>query len=348
MANQKLGGCGLIVFGVFWSGMTLVFDTLIGRQCALGIASYQYLETTGKITSSHVEQARERDRKRKMSFRPHVEYDYAVNGKPLHGKVRSFGEATISGTGAEREARSVLKRYPAGQEVTVYYDANDPAQAVLERGVGGNELLLVMFMTPFNGIMMGIWSAVFYQWRRRGEEPLKRLLHQTAYGWQIRERCGLLTALVLGVSVVAFLAIFVVVFGIGGFYPPLGTMLVVWACVIVLGIAIAVALLGYPQGISIDDIDGTVTLRGWFGAAKGQVPKNKVQGVQVKRGNKQEGSPQMYEALLHYEDDDGVPQTCGIVMGQTHERATAVRAWVHEKLEIREPSRQSTVDGEAN
>ena len=105
-----------------------------------------------------------------------------------------------------------------------------------------------------------------------------------------------------------------------------------------LGVAIAVALLGYPQGISIDDIDGTVTLRGWFGSAKAQMPKNKVQGVQVKRGKDQEGTSQMYEALLNYEDDDGVPQTYSIVMGQTEDRASAVREWLHEKLELRQRS----------
>lgn len=345
MSNQQLGGCGLVIFGVFWSGITLVFDGLISYQCSRGIKSYQYVETTGKVTSSRVEETR--DHKRKRSFRPQVEYDYLVDGKTLHGKVRTFGEATISGTGARHSAEGVLKRYPVGQEVPVFYNPDDPQQAVLERGIGGNELLLVLFMTPFNGVMLGIWSAVFYQWRRRGEEPLKRLLHQTAYGWQIHERCGLLTAVVLGVSIVAFIAIFPVIFGIG-FYPSLEIMLVVWSLVIILGFAIAVAVLGFPQGISIDDIDGTVTLRGWFGAAKGQVPKNKIQGVQVKRGNKQEGSSQMYEALLHFEDDDGVPQSYNIVMGQTHARAVAVREWLHEKLELREPSAVATVDADVS
>jgi hypothetical protein len=344
VAKQASGGCFLLIFGLIWSAMTLTFDTLIGYQCAKGIGSYQFEETTGTVTHSHVEQTR--DNKRKLSFRPQVQYDYVVGGKTLHGKVRTFGEATISGTGAQRSAEGVLKRYPVGKEVTVYFDPKDPSQAVLERGIGGNELLLILFMTPFNGVMLGIWSAAFYQWRRRGEEPLKRLLHQTAYGWQIHERCGLLTALILGVSVVAFFAIFVVIFGIG-FYPPLTTMLVVWSVVFVLGTVIAMLIVGFPQGISIDDMDGTVTLRGWFGAAKAQVPKNKVQGVQVKKGNKQEGTQQMYEAVLHYDDDDGVPQTCSIVMGQTHVRAVAVREWVHEKLEIREPSAMASVDAEA-
>lgn len=345
MAQKSSGGCGLLIFGLIWSAMTLLFDSLIGYQCSKGIQSYQFVETTGTVTFSHVEQTR--DNKRKLSFRPTVEYDYVVGEQTLHGKVRTFGEATISGTGARQSAEGVLKRYPVGKDVPVYFSPDDPTQAVLERGITGNELMMMLFITPFNGVMLGLWAAGFYQWRRRGEEPLQRLLHQTTYGWQIRERAGILTAFILGVSVIAFFMIFVVMFGIG-FYPALETMIVVWSITLVLGTAIAVALLGFPQGISVDDMDGTVTLRGWFGFAKGQVPKNKIQGVQVKKGNKQEGSPQMYEAVLHYEDDDGVPQTCSIVMGQTHARAIAVRNWLHEELEIREASPTTTVDAETD
>lgn len=57
-----------------------------------------------------------------------VEYEYQVKGRKLRGKRVSIGEEA-----PDFRVVETLERYPLGARVTVYYDPQDPAKAVLER-----------------------------------------------------------------------------------------------------------------------------------------------------------------------------------------------------------------------
>lgn len=330
-----------LVFTIIWSLMTLGFDGAIGYMFWQALRSYQFTETPGSVTTSHVDESREKGGKR--SYRPKIEYEYQVDGKTLHGTRCQFSDGSVSGTGARNSVRKIVDRYPVGAKVTVFYDPERPETAVLEHGITGTELFMLLFMTPFNGIMLGLWSGTYYHRVRGNEEPLQRLLRQTAYGWEIHERCGLITAFLVGVSAAAFIMIFPVVFGIG-FQPSLLVMEIVWSIVLLAGVVATVFILGYPQGAAIDDMDGTITLRGWFGATKASVPRSLVKSVDVNQGKSQEGSPVMFEVVLTYEDDAGLPQTASIVSGQSRERADAVQGWMQEKLGIRTTGLEASED----
>lgn len=62
-----------------------------------------------------------------------VRYMYEVDGKRFEGTRISFGQY---GTGDGGHARKEAEKYPVGKPVTVYYDPNSPATAVLEPAVG--------------------------------------------------------------------------------------------------------------------------------------------------------------------------------------------------------------------
>jgi hypothetical protein len=63
---------------------------------------------------------------------PVVQYTYQVMGQMLQGRKVMPGPE-VGGTGAHK----VVNRYPAGAQVMVYYDPNNPSDAVLERGMPG-------------------------------------------------------------------------------------------------------------------------------------------------------------------------------------------------------------------
>lgn len=67
-------------------------------------------------------------------WRPIVSYEYAVDGTRHEGQRISYGEYA---TGEIVAAEEVVKRYPLGAVVRVYYSPDDPRQAVLEPGVVG-------------------------------------------------------------------------------------------------------------------------------------------------------------------------------------------------------------------
>jgi hypothetical protein len=72
-----------------------------------------------------------------------IRYEYAVNGQRHIGERIAFFEGglftRLLGQG-ERDA--LVARYVPGQDVTVHYDPDDPARAVLEPGVRAGKLLL--------------------------------------------------------------------------------------------------------------------------------------------------------------------------------------------------------------
>jgi hypothetical protein len=60
---------------------------------------------------------------------PHISYTYEVNGK-THNSSNIVAGGEIGGMNVE----TALARYPQGSKVTVYYDPNNPKDAILESG----------------------------------------------------------------------------------------------------------------------------------------------------------------------------------------------------------------------
>ena len=64
---------------------------------------------------------------------PNVKYRYTVAGKTYSGNRYRFGEIYSSdGIGYQ-----IVAEHPAGKRVTVYYNPDDPADALLRPGLEG-------------------------------------------------------------------------------------------------------------------------------------------------------------------------------------------------------------------
>jgi len=100
------------------------------------------------------------------TFVPRVEYEYRVEGQAYHG--RRF-ELLEEGLGSRAAVEARLEAYPAGAEVDVYDDPDDPASSVLKRGVPS--AMGIPFFLGFVALAIGGAIVLFL---RPAEKPYVR------------------------------------------------------------------------------------------------------------------------------------------------------------------------------
>jgi hypothetical protein len=96
--------------------------------------SKDWANTVGTIIESRIEVQKDSEG---QTDHPIVAYEYTVNGQLFRSQQIDFGGEGSGGTGA----KSLVKKYPSGKSVTVYYNPNNPSEAVLERSAVGAMLM---------------------------------------------------------------------------------------------------------------------------------------------------------------------------------------------------------------
>lgn len=112
--------------------------------------------TMGTVNASFLEQRS--DSEGGTTNYPVVQYSYLVGGQSYQSSKRAPG-MEVGGTGAG----SVIARYPVGAQVMVFYDPQNPSDAVLERKAPAQWLmwlLLVVFDCAFCGIIPILWFSM--------------------------------------------------------------------------------------------------------------------------------------------------------------------------------------------
>lgn len=123
----------LIVIGSICFSALLVDGILLGiilvtrRKVA---QAGSWLSTMGTVMYSSIEWRR--GSKGSSVAYPVVQYTYQVMGQMLQGRKVMPGPESGGSF-----AHKVVERYPAGAQVMVYYDPNNPSDALLERGMPG-------------------------------------------------------------------------------------------------------------------------------------------------------------------------------------------------------------------
>jgi hypothetical protein len=113
--------------------VTSVFDGVLVYQAVQQRRVWFHPTCAGRVVSSRV--GGEDD-----SYRPEMQYEYQVAGRKYAGTRRRTLEMGISGDGARAAIQRVVNRYPAGREVTVYDDRDDPNSSWLEAGPDGLDM----------------------------------------------------------------------------------------------------------------------------------------------------------------------------------------------------------------
>ncbi|QDU32624.1 hypothetical protein KS4_06580 [Poriferisphaera corsica] len=148
--GHKLSAIPLMIFGTLWCGFIGFFIWMAGPNMYWQVMAEGFPTTPGIVTSSNIDVDSD-------SYRAKIVFEYEVNGKAYESDTYRFGTIGTSNSGT---SKAVKKRFPAGQEVTVYYDANDPERAVLVTGLQKVDYVLCIFLMPFVCVGIGIWLGV--------------------------------------------------------------------------------------------------------------------------------------------------------------------------------------------
>ena len=133
-------GIFILVFGL--GGIYLIYLGIKNMRKAQ--ASQNWPSTTGQVTGVDVGQSQstDSDGDSHTSYYPIVRYTYAVSGQTFAGDKLAFGPRSTSNRYAK--AQATASRYAVGAPVTVYYNPEDPQDAVLEKRAAGTMTTLII------------------------------------------------------------------------------------------------------------------------------------------------------------------------------------------------------------
>lgn len=128
---------GLILGGFFFIvtliiGLILLIESLSRKKA---IVSQNWPSVTGKISLSEVRQSASTDDSGESNYAyyPNIEYTYTALGKDYTARQISTGG--VKGTVHPFDAQNIVDQFPVNALVQVYYNPQNPAEAVLEQEV---------------------------------------------------------------------------------------------------------------------------------------------------------------------------------------------------------------------
>ncbi len=127
--------------------------------------SRNWTTTMGRIVAADIQPRTSRNSRgsETTAYYPQVNYEYTVTSQRYLGNRFNFGMET--GYGWVGAAEKIVAKYPVGGMVEVYYNPDDPSQAVLERTGGTSSkilwivaagiLVILVAVLAFTGVIMG-------------------------------------------------------------------------------------------------------------------------------------------------------------------------------------------------
>lgn len=142
--NMNLMGVGIAVLVTIPILIVAgVFLFMVLRAGGKVRASRSWLSTPGRVLTSYIEPRRSHSSRggTTTAYYAVVLYEYAVNGQRLRGNRIRFG-ADI-GYGWTAKAQETVNQYPEGALVEVFYNPDQPAEAVLQRSASGSNRMFL-------------------------------------------------------------------------------------------------------------------------------------------------------------------------------------------------------------
>jgi hypothetical protein len=212
--------------GLIAAGTYALVETTVRQQLAL-----KFSTTQGRIVWSEVGHSA-------ISRRGvEIEYNYAVDGVDYTGHRFRYDDHN-----AAMEWEVTVEDHPRWSSQTIYFNPKDPADSLLQPGVNGGDLLLLLFALPLNVLTCTLWSAMITRLREKSRiQPTGgvRILKQPGETRVSLAETSALAASFYGMAGAAFIAAFPVVIA-GGFEPKMRLIKAAWAVVLAMGGAVFV------------------------------------------------------------------------------------------------------------
>jgi hypothetical protein len=335
-----MSGVGYLLagFALLWSVGVLWLDVCEGWGSYRQIVALGYPSTSGRVTGSHV--WRGPSGGGVQIFRPDIKYNYEVAGKRYAGNRYCYGPALLSDLAT---ASRIVAENRVGASVTVYYDPRNSADSLLYRGVTGADLLVGLFLLPFNAAILGVWwiFAEFLRLRRKRIAGGAKIFDD---GFEIRVRPTAVSPLVAGLATTCLLG-FVAHFPINlvfGVSPPLRIMVVVWIAVFAAGLLVFLAqTIRLASGVCdmvIDTTQRTIRLPRTVGRKQYvTIAVESITGLDLEtivRPAPRSNTSIRYAPAFHFTTSDGQKRKELLVEWQDNIRAGELVGWISEQLKL--------------
>lgn len=114
-----------IMIVVLGAGGAIYGVILRGR----GEDTLRWPSVRGKVYASRVVEEQSRDADNETMYRPDIRYEYVVDGKEFAAKRLALEDTSASW---RSYADGVVSRFPIGREVEIFYNPDNPSEALLE------------------------------------------------------------------------------------------------------------------------------------------------------------------------------------------------------------------------
>ncbi|MFP2926968.1 DUF3592 domain-containing protein [Pyxidicoccus sp. 3LG] len=337
--HRKSGRSFSLAFLLVWSLIVLLADGFILYGIMQGLRATTWPEAMGTITHSSVSTSRG---SKSTTYKLAVRYSYSVDGRLHEGDRHRFSGWSSSSSGA---AEALVRRYPVGSSVTVFH-APDATDSVLERGITGGDLFLLLFLLPFNLVMVGLSLDAL-----RGRRPEDTAVSPVQKEGRLHVALNVTSpklAGAYGAGGAGFAALLVV--GIPtDFDPPLPVALITWGAVAAAGVYarwwMQARVTSGHYDLVLDSRARRLSLPAISGrSARLEVAWDEVQAVMVETHQvKTSGRVRKtYRPTLELTGEDG-PRRELIVDVLEPERAEAVAAWLRSQLKPGRPGGAATL-----
>lgn len=135
-SSNSMGCLGSMIFLLLFVGVGIGLSLWGWSVLQKARVSESWPQAQGEIVSSEV---RRSDDENGSSYSGDVTFEYVVADSRYSSDNVSFGQYS----GNRSHAEEIVAKYPVGSRVTVYYDPEDVATAVLEPGVTWSSYLLI-------------------------------------------------------------------------------------------------------------------------------------------------------------------------------------------------------------
>lgn len=155
MRTDLLITIGVISF--FFLILNVIFLGIIFFMRRRMAAVSQWPSTMGTVHASYLERRSSSNNGGSTNY-PVVQYSYQVGGQAYQSTKLAPGPE-VGGTGAGK----VVARYPAGAQVMVFYNPQNPSDAVLETKAPAQWimwLILIVFDVALCGVIPIIWWSM--------------------------------------------------------------------------------------------------------------------------------------------------------------------------------------------
>jgi hypothetical protein len=149
MSNETLLTVGIL--GCVFLVLNVIFLAIILGTRRKMNAVQSWSSTMGTVLASYLER-RSSGNEGSANY-PVVQYSYQVGGKTHQGSKIAPG-MEVGGTGAGK----VVARYPEGAQVMVFYDPNNPSDAVLEKKAPA-QWIMWLILVVFDVMLCGMAIA---------------------------------------------------------------------------------------------------------------------------------------------------------------------------------------------